>query len=907
MKRLLLVATLLLCAQPGTFLAAAKTASASGKWTAGAGTVWGGAAPAAGDTCTINAGVFVLVDGATAVCGALTVNANGHVYDLENASAKLVVGNNTGIAGDGNILNNGEIRFGAGASLQVKVANTTGLDTIGKITNNGIFTLQGKVLLADGKVDLVTEPSANTLAASVITITSRSYYQKRTSATDTSANDEFSGKVLRFKSGYFRGQSFDITTGGTDPTQIVLKTYSRGAIDSRGVATNHLNTTTWTPGDWGPTYSTGTVTLSGGGLTVTGAGGAAFTTPNSLGARFICAADAITDADTVANAVRRVCTVNSGTVLTLCDAYAASACGAGSAYILWQDNQPPGAIAPTERIQVGDTFEIYDQAQLTIPAANQSDTDNQNHYHMVANSGSTTTIDRAEWSYCGTYRPGQTAQSCLLAQQIDNSNTTEGLYLSNFDLHHGGGDNIIRLNDVANATFDGFAIRDAAQGLETSGGSAHGFIIYDLSGNERVSSLVFSNGRIKGTNDTALAFWSSSEGDSKVCTNCAVRNMVIGFLPNAAGSGVAGVEVGTSIVNNLAIENNLITNIGGATNNDLINIADVGSTTLTQNLYVRHNVLMNSLNTRCILASITAASNPTFDKWQVYAVGNYMAGCNGIQRVWAYSNIYDNRNHKAQNADPFSDPVGAFGNILMLGKITANNTYGIYYQPSAASNLVPNPVVFRDNIVLSSRASTFTQGCIKAGDNSAGSGVTVDHATCLGTEDTEGTFSASIRTFYSGAASPINVTRSIIYNSYYGVYAGDPATTLNSDNNLALGVTATCASCDTETNLTTTGILGARAPYLDGLTIMRGATAFTAASSDSYPKGARIAGPPGGPISFKAIYPFITSFPIVNEISDKDTDGDGVWDIHDNCQLTFNPNQVDSDGDGKGDACDSAP
>lgn len=36
-----------------------------------------------------------------------------------------------------------------------------------------------------------------------------------------------------------------------------------------------------------------------------------------------------------------------------------------------------------------------------------------------------------------------------------------------------------------------------------------------------------------------------------------------------------------------------------------------------------------------------------------------------------------------------------------------------------------------------------------------------------------------------------------------------------------------------------------------------------------------------------------------------DTDGDGIFDIRDNCDFVPNPNQVDSDGDGEGNACDA--
>lgn len=46
---------------------------------------------------------------------------------------------------------------------------------------------------------------------------------------------------------------------------------------------------------------------------------------------------------------------------------------------------------------------------------------------------------------------------------------------------------------------------------------------------------------------------------------------------------------------------------------------------------------------------------------------------------------------------------------------------------------------------------------------------------------------------------------------------------------------------------------------------------------------------------------------VSNGQSYTDTDGDGVMDFLDNCILTFNPSQIDGDGDGKGDACDASP
>jgi len=47
------------------------------------------------------------------------------------------------------------------------------------------------------------------------------------------------------------------------------------------------------------------------------------------------------------------------------------------------------------------------------------------------------------------------------------------------------------------------------------------------------------------------------------------------------------------------------------------------------------------------------------------------------------------------------------------------------------------------------------------------------------------------------------------------------------------------------------------------------------------------------------------SVPVFVETSEKDSDNDGIIDSEDNCPEVYNPEQIDSDGDGVGDECDS--
>ncbi len=98
--------------------------------------------------------------------------------------------------------------------------------------------------------------------------------------------------------------------------------------------------------------------------------------------------------------------------------------------------------------------------------------------------------------------------------------------------------------------------------------------------------------------------------------------------------------------------------------------------------------------------------------------------------------------------------------------------------------------------------------------------------------------------------------------------------------------------------------LGFVAPSLADFTLLPGSSAENSGSNGTV-IGSRGAGPNFE--SLRRIYPFLLASPQTDNGGLRDSDGDGIADINDNCPFMVNPNQADTDGDGAGDVCDLAP
>lgn len=872
--------------------------SATGTWSG-----CGGVVPTANDTCNIQAGSFVVMDATAGVCGELTVN--GNLRWLDGQASLLTVGDGVGALHDTVTIGSaGTITIGAGTALKINTNNPTGT-TDGRITNNGTLIVGGRQMLAQGVVDSVSE-TITTLTGSTITLTVRNYDQP-------TPYDQFNGKILQFTSGNQRWQTFDVTTSGSPAANtITLSKFTRGAYDARNAGSDAslVAITGWRQGDWGQTYSTGTATVASGSTAVTGGGGATWTGQMTIGSRFACAADlnAANDTD-----IRRICSFTDGTHFTLCSNYGTASCAAGAAYVIYDDNMPANATPPSQSIRAGDTFTIWDPATITIPVANRSDTDMQNHYHIVANDGSLTLWKYADISYCGTFRPGQTSQYCLLASQINNTNTTEGLYLSDFDMWHDFGQNIIELRDDSHVTVERFVIRDAAAGGDTTGGSGHGLVVNDTASSGRMENFTARNGRIVRVNDDTISLFSIGESDKVVCNHCAVRNMILGYSPNTTGGSVQGVENASgNTMHDLTIENNLITNFGGFSGSDLIDLVTPASRSIVMSVLIRNNVMLNSQSGRCVSGSATSGTDPDDSNWRVNIVGNYMRDCSGIIRGHIRSNVIDSHNLDEYNAssDLLNNPQLVESNILIEPKNVANNYAGVNYPPGATNFLVPSTINIRDNVFVSNPTNTlgvWTGGVFGSG-TAVGSTVALSHNTIFGFDDRTTAFSTlsrGVSCFFNGPTC--SSSDDFVANVYYGVVdSNGGASTLNVSCLMNAYVQSVCGTCDTNTSPITATSFGFADPYTAfDFNAVGGSPQLENSACDGTIRGARYAGPPLGYNAFKSIAPWLTPVPTVNNYSGLDTDGDGVWDAYDNCKYTFNPTQYDGDGDGKGCACDS--
>ena len=904
MKRLLPILLLLLAGGP--VWAETCTWSANGLWSTG-----GGCTPTGDDTCTINANVIVLCDQSPCLCGQVT--NNGHAYPLPTSTGwKIGDGLAAGTTDHWTNAAGASLIWGPGQTVEFNTTSSAGIATTAGITNNGYVSATGRTIREESAITSFGAISGNWPNRQIV-ITDNTL--------QSATANEFAGKVMIPTSGVHRWQWFDIAA--SSGSTLTLDIDDRGGYDSRGKAGRvGPAATTWAPGDWGTTYSTGTATVASGAATVTFGGGASIIPSNALGGRFICTAG--TDDDTEAafdTNVRRICSVTSTTGVTLCSNYGTAACAAGGTYVIYDDNQPPTAAAYANTFAEGDTFIIYQPAVIT--ATNKSDANQNGHWYFTANSGSTSSFSGVDIGYCGQRKGGGASNvDCMTVNQIDNSLSTEGFYLDLSDVHHPSGQIVLLANDGRYIKPTRTTIRDCADGGADDSSECHGVAYYDPAGGGRSEYNGYEDGRVVRVNDDAFSWFSSGESDGVVCANCSIDRTVFGWVGvnTVADPSAQGFETSTTAtVTNLRIDQCLATNIDNAVIAfPSTNPAHVTTATITR------SIIQNSQTTSLVTAAFGETAAPTDANYRVIFAGNLFrngapdrdgvgagAGPDSLAiRGRYYSNVFDGAQSASRPAITYFQ--GGWGNILIGPAAAPSGTLLLLHQ-ATDDNLNPASVKLYDNAIIGSRDHTNGNG-INYGwlgvdvAAAAAVGYDVQHNTVFGTSDTEGAFEI-LGLIMQGPSGRTNTVKNNLFGNVYTALDRSGAQTTTSNYNLFWRVTDPGVTLGG--NDLTTGILGLQnlSTAWPDFDLFSGSTAKTSLGDDGHPRGCRVAGPPHAAVSaLLKVYPFLSPLPQTINITPaqggKDSDRDGIWDLHDNCDRKPNPSQLDTDADGAGDACD---
>jgi hypothetical protein len=944
-KRILTVLLALSCSI-GSVLAVAKTRDANGLWSTA--TAWApDGVPVAGDDITID-GFSVILDSAAACAGGasacgqtLAITANSSVT-LGRGTAFLWI--NCATATLPCISVTGVLIGGPGQTLKVGSdggAGSVNPDRI-RVLTGGQLSWQGRRLHSGTITKVVQDEATVTDPDLAFGLPTRNFEFEDANARFPMDNDNTptwsnAGDCLnncyavRFTSGDRKWRWYNTVDPTANPLTTIGVDYNSRHNPAQTASGIGLTASNINADGYGTAYTTGTAAVSS--QTVTGTG--TNWQPNfALGSRWYC------DADGPSAAKRIVRVVQSGTSVILESAYGGAGCAAAAAYHIVDDNQPYPFRDHSEHIKPGDTYDIIlpatIQGAVITTGAEPDGSARAPFTNIDCQTGARCLFRYTQLKWMGGASTGPDDNDAgLLLRDVDS------LVLSDNEFKGFATSVFIKTIAADNFEFSRNFVHYYAPALGTVG-DGHGMIVEDgsLPPTLHVGNTVLDN-RVELTNDDSLwvrapqSGWRELRNVFKYIGSTTTAETANGTEFGGTIGANGNPASGTHYFKDCVVSDNTCMNVGSSLTSGDNSLAAYGAgacfTWRTQgttggpayrnDIGFTRNLVANVQYGAGIAWEGSAQAGDTLAEYLTHNItvaGNeitHIAG-NGASGTNVYNNFIQSWGLDRQNHAATMDMVAAIhgtvarvkGNVTIpvdetiatpawTGTEVPRPAIRLPADTSQSSNPgYPTTVAITDNVLFGHAAIVFigdSAGIAMDGNPL----VNIDHnlISCELNRTTPSDLNRGIDQWRNGAPTEKSgvwthnvVSGCLNSNLNIRAFATPPIPT---ENNNYLINSPTAAS-------------GLTPDASDSLTINLGwsplSFLYDRVSSLPANQGPRSSGLLINPNWRGIVWPTLAGTTAANAL---DADGDGAADPFDNCRTTPNPSQLDSNGDGRGDAC----
>ncbi len=670
--------------------------------------------------------------------------------------------------------------------------------------------------------------------------------------------------------------------------------------------------------------TTGTSSVSG--TVVTYATGPTWDNTTVLGGLWWCTADGVGSA-------QRIRELTSATVIVLEATYTGGGCGTAAASTIRDENAPWPRLDMSEHIEPGDRYDVI--LPWTVKSLNASDSVKTEQIFIDIEEGNPGIVEYGtlEGAGHGSF-PNTTGQkqqgSAFYWNAPDENSIFNTVEVTLFE-----GLSAIQMNDAINTTVQSAWVHWSHP--LTSSNHGHGIVFIDTITAPLMKCNAVRDSRVDRINDDAIFF----SGASSVCDTTGnpsiIADNIVKYVPMVLdGSSCSGVDTGNGTVTageagvtstiggHLVIERNLFANFGCLGSTQMVvaynNFSEI-TTEWTPGFVARDNFIANAQTGY----AFDTVSNPnTFNSQKrktIWFLNNYVthmaigSGGQGASRL--YQNVIVNTpaNHGGVGGGNCVRQSYIVRSNICVGPVVDRATDA--FSPGFNVHLIGGEPDHGDTSPIITDNVTFTEGAglqiseySGAGQISTGA-LLVEHNAFLAHPRTTNFTTNRTNIVCDFTTETTGSTDPIFRNNIFSApYSGDGKSAVCSNGCLATTIVSNAWSSGQLTEAATFDTCATGANNLEvagsssGLDA-RGSSSTGAGgvtSTDSDEIGPRFAGILWHRLPWPKPYDLPPN--VVQGTNARDTDGDGLIDLWDNCDATRNPGWLDTDDDGIGDACE---